>query len=79
MDLSELRKEIDDIDRDLVQMFEKRMALCQEVAEYKIKTGMQVLDRKRAVSYTHLNSPRANQSGAKSRRMRPSTLSLAPL
>ncbi|MCD2491708.1 chorismate mutase [Lacrimispora sp. NSJ-141] len=49
MDLSELRKEIDDIDRDLVQKFEKRMALCQEVAEYKIKTGMQVLDRKREV------------------------------
>lgn len=47
MDLGEIRKEIDEIDRDLVQKFEKRMALCQEVAEYKIKTGMQVLDRKR--------------------------------
>ncbi len=47
MDLNEIRKEIDEIDRGLVEKFEKRMELCREVAEYKIKTGMQVLDRKR--------------------------------
>ncbi|HIZ43951.1 MAG TPA: chorismate mutase [Firmicutes bacterium] len=47
MDLGDIRKEIDEIDRELVEKFEKRMALCRDVAEYKIETGMQVLDRKR--------------------------------
>lgn len=47
MDLKEIRKEIDDIDGKLVELFEKRMELCRQVAEYKIETGMQVLDRKR--------------------------------
>jgi chorismate mutase/prephenate dehydratase len=47
MDLKEIRKEIDDIDGKLVELFEKRMGLCRDVAEYKIETGMQVLDRKR--------------------------------
>ena len=46
-DLKEIRKEIDDIDGKLVELFEKRMELCRQVAEYKIETGMQVLDRKR--------------------------------
>ena len=47
MDLGEIRKEIDEIDKSLVESFEKRLALCRDVAEYKIKSGMQVLDRKR--------------------------------
>ncbi len=47
MDLKEIRNEIDEIDKNLVELFEKRMELCRAVAEYKIKTGMQVLDRKR--------------------------------
>ncbi len=47
MNLKEIRGEIDEIDGKLVELFEKRMGLCREVAEYKIKTGMQVLDRKR--------------------------------
>lgn len=47
MDLKEIRSEIDEIDRNLVNLFEKRMELCRDVAEYKIKTGMNVLDRKR--------------------------------
>lgn len=47
MDLGEIRNEIDAIDKNLVEQFEKRMALCREVADYKIKNGMQVLDRNR--------------------------------
>ena len=47
MDLGEIRNEIDAIDKNLVEQFEKRMALCREVADYKIRNGMQVLDRKR--------------------------------
>ncbi len=46
-DLSELRKGIDDIDKNLVSLFEDRMALCEEVAEYKISNGRSVFDKER--------------------------------
>lgn len=46
-DLTELRKEIDTIDREMVELFEKRMQVCREVAEYKIATGKKVFDRER--------------------------------
>ena len=39
MDLQEIRKELDVIDRELVKLFEKRMDLSVEVAEYKAETG----------------------------------------
>lgn len=46
-DLVELRGKLDEIDRDIVALYEKRMNLCREVAEYKISTGKKVLDRQR--------------------------------
>ena len=49
-DLLVLRDEIDRIDRQMVELFEKRMELCGEVAEYKINTGKKVLDREREIS-----------------------------
>lgn len=49
-DLKELRDEIDVIDRQIVELFEKRMAVSKEVAEYKISTGKKVFDRNREVS-----------------------------
>lgn len=48
-DLKEIRKEIDDIDSQLVELYEKRMELTAGVAEYKISTGKQVLDKEREV------------------------------
>ena len=47
LDLNEIRVEIDGIDRQLVELFEARMKLTKEVAEYKIETGKKVLDTKR--------------------------------
>ncbi len=44
INLKETRDKIDDVDKKLVQLFEERMKLCQEVAEYKIANGKQVLD-----------------------------------
>ena len=35
-DLNELRKEIDTIDKAMVDLFEKRMDVSRRVAEYKI-------------------------------------------
>jgi len=46
-DLLELRGEIDKIDREIVRLFEARMDICREVAEYKIANGKKVLDRPR--------------------------------
>lgn len=46
-DLQDLRQEIDDIDSQIVALFEKRMEICQDVARYKIETGKKVFDRER--------------------------------
>lgn len=49
-DLLELRDEIDKIDRQMVALFEERMQICQEVAEYKIANGRKVFDKEREQS-----------------------------
>ncbi len=46
-DLLELRDQIDKIDREIVRLFEDRMEICRQVAEYKIANGKKVLDRGR--------------------------------
>lgn len=45
--LEELRQEIDKIDRELLDLFVKRMDVCSQVAEYKRSVGMPVLDTNR--------------------------------
>ena len=47
MDLSELREQIDVIDARIVALYEQRMDVCRQVAEYKINTGKKVFDRQR--------------------------------
>ncbi len=47
LDLGEIREKIDVIDRQLVDLFEARMELCRNVADYKIETGKKVLDVER--------------------------------
>ena len=46
-DLSVLRDEIDVIDRQMVSLFEKRMEISSEVAEFKIANGRKVFDKDR--------------------------------
>lgn len=46
-DLLILRDQIDVIDKQIVELYEKRMAVCKEVAEYKIETGKKVFDKVR--------------------------------
>ncbi len=46
-DLTKCRNEIDQIDRQLVELYEKRMAVSEKVAAYKIATGKRVLDQER--------------------------------
>ena len=45
-DLAQLRLEIDRIDRQMVDLFEQRMAVSEEVAQYKVATGKRILDRR---------------------------------
>ena len=49
-DLSEIRNEIDSVDAEIVALYEKRMRLAEQVAEYKISTGKKVLDKEREKS-----------------------------
>lgn len=47
MDLLELRDKIDGIDASIVNLYEERMDICKQVAEYKIANGKRVLDKQR--------------------------------
>ena len=47
MDLLELRNQIDAIDKNIVDLYEKRMEISKKVAEYKIETGKKVFDKVR--------------------------------
>lgn len=49
LDLQSIRDDIDDIDKKIVELFEERMKLCSDVAEYKIENGKKVLDRDREI------------------------------
>ena len=44
VDLKECRDRLDEIDKELVRLFEERMRVCGDVAEYKIETGKAVYD-----------------------------------
>lgn len=47
MDLSDYRKEIDEIDGQLTQLFSRRMAVAADIAHYKKEQGLPVLDQSR--------------------------------
>ncbi len=47
LDLGELRVQLDEIDSQLVKLYEDRMELCRQVGEYKLETGKRILDKER--------------------------------
>ena len=47
MDLLSLRDKLDKIDSQIVELYEDRMDVCRQVAEYKIATGKKVFDKQR--------------------------------
>ena len=47
MNLDDLRKDIDKVDKELIKLFEKRMDVATKIAEYKKKNDMNVLDAQR--------------------------------
>ena len=49
MDLNELRLDIDEIDAELLKLFEQRMKISEKVADYKIHSGKSVFDKEREI------------------------------
>lgn len=47
MDLDQIRKDIDQIDQELVALLEKRMVCVGQIIEYKEQQGLPVLDQRR--------------------------------
>jgi chorismate mutase/prephenate dehydratase len=47
MDLKDLRLEIDKVDRQICELYEKRMDIASQVADYKIANGKKVYDKER--------------------------------
>ena len=45
MDLLELRKQLDELDVQIVALYEKRMDISSQVADYKIETGKKEIGR----------------------------------
>ena len=50
LDLTVIREDIDKIDKNIVELFEERMKLCEDVARYKIGVGKDVLDKEREIT-----------------------------
>ena len=46
-ELAQIRQELDEIDREMVKLFERRMTLCREVARTKLAQRKPVLDASR--------------------------------
>ena len=46
-DLSGLRNEVRELDKELVKLFEKRMHLCRLIGEYKLKAEVPIYDARR--------------------------------
>ena len=55
-DLVEIRQKIDSIDREIAKLFEERMAAAADVAEYKSKHNLPILDREREKAVIEENS-----------------------
>ena len=68
MDLQELRNEINDIDSQLQELFNKRMQISFKVAEYKIANNMPVFQSKREneiLDHVTESSPKGLESASR--------------
>jgi chorismate mutase len=45
--LKDLRKEIDEIDNDLIDLLAKRMKICRSIGEYKKENGITIVQTRR--------------------------------
>ena len=54
--LNELRKNIDEIDREIIELFEKRMDVAREIGRYKKQHDLPVFDPEREKKLIEKNS-----------------------
>lgn len=66
-DLLEIRNEIDELDDKIVELYERRMQLTTEVAEYKIETGKQIFDKERRFQTSYVRRKNAYRNYTKRR------------
>lgn len=64
-DLLKLRDEIDEIDNEIVNLYERRMKIAERVARFKIETGKKVFDKEREVSKLNTLSAKASSEFTK--------------
>ncbi len=62
LDLQEIRKELDAIDSQIIDLFSRRMRLVKDVAEYKKEHGLPVLDAAREETILNRVSEKAGES-----------------
>ena len=67
VDLQEIRRRIDALDAQLVQLLCDRMQLSAEVAAYKKAQGMAILDRARELEILQNRESQAGEFGAQVR------------
>ncbi|HHU69277.1 MAG TPA: chorismate mutase [Thermoanaerobacterales bacterium] len=56
--MDNLRKQIDEIDTELVKLFERRMEQSLQIAEYKIRENIPILDEEREKAVIEKNTMR---------------------
>jgi len=54
-ELELLRKEIDEIDSEIIKLYEKRMSVVKSVIKYKVENNIPVLDKSREGSMLEKN------------------------
>lgn len=64
-DLLKLRDEIDEIDSEIVSLYERRMKIAERVARFKIETGKKVFDKEREISKLNTLSAKASSEFTK--------------
>ena len=64
--LEECRNKIDEIDTQIIQLYEARMAIVKEVIEYKIENNLPVLDSGRESLMLEKNLNKINNQDFKS-------------
>jgi chorismate mutase-like protein len=62
-DLSSYRAQLDEIDEQLMQLLAKRFAICREVAEYKAKAGIPMMQPERVAQVKERAAERAAHGG----------------
>ena len=69
MNLEEIRKEIDSIDKQLVELYTKRMECSRRVSEYKLENGMRIFDPERELRVLDKVEENAGKYGLSARQL----------